>query len=661
MSQSPRAPQPDDLLALHVASDPQVSPDGQRVAFVVTHIDREKDEYRSSIWTVPTSGGEPVQVTRGPRRDTAPRWSPDGSALAFLSDRDGDRPQLYVLPMSGGEPRQLTALVNGAGPAVWSPDGTRLAFAARVLKETPPANKEARDRWNQRPRVVTHAAYKADGAGYTFDATGQLFVAPVEGGEARQLTQGLNNYGPPAWSPDGQRLAASRTRDGVADYNLSDIWTLDADGSNAQPVLETAGRAACPSWAPDGSLIACYGTDEQEPGLGEALIRVWTVRPDGSEARNLTRDYDRGIFLSPPPLVPPGPLWSADGQTLTVVMADRGNVGLRRVSVADGGVTEIVGGPRWAQQPSLAPGTGRLAFVAASAHAPGDVYTCAADGGGERPLTRLNADLLAQWTLPQVERRDFQTPHGGVVEGWVILPLDGTRPAPLLVDIHGGPHSYHGTNFPHAGWYRYLLAAQGWAVLMLNPTGSGSYGQGFAHGIRGRWGEYDLPEQMAAVDALVAEGLADPDRLAVAGYSYGGYMTTWVITHTDRFRAAVVGAPVVNQESFFGTSDIGMWFAPWELKGGIVPDRDVYRRLSPINYVQNITTPTLVLHGEADDRCPIGQGEELFVGLVAAGRVPTEFVRYPGASHLMNGTGRPSHRVDFNQRVVAWVERFTLA
>ncbi len=238
--------------------------------------------------------------------------------------------------------------------------------------------------------------------------------------------------------------------------------------------------------------------------------------------------------------------------------------------------------------------------------------------------------------------------------------MDGQRPAPLLVDIHGGPHSYHGTNFPHGSWFRYVLAARGWAVLMLNPTGSGSYGQAFAHGIRGRWGEYDLPEQMAAVDALVAEGLADPDRLAVAGYSYGGYMTAWVITHTDRFRAAVVGAPVVNQESFFGTSDIGLWFAPWELKGQLPADRETFRRLSPIHAVQNVVTPTLVLHGEADDRCPIGQGEELFAGLIAAGRVPTELVRYPGASHLMNLNGRPSHRVDYSRRVVEWVERYTL-
>ena len=202
-----------------------------------------------------------------------------------------------------------------------------------------------------------------------------------------------------------------------------------------------------------------------------------------------------------------------------------------------------------------------------------------------------------------------------------------------------------------------MLASRGWAVLTLNPTGSGSYGRDFAHAIRAKWGEHDLAEQLAAVDQLIAEGVADRDRLAVAGYSYGGFMTSWTIGHTDRFKAAVVGAPVTNQESFFGTSDIGMWFAPWEMGASLTEGRETFRRLSPINYVDKVTTPTLVLHGEADERCPIGQGEELFTGLVAAGKVPTEFVRYPGGSHMFIAQGRPSHRVDFNRRVVDWVTR----
>jgi dipeptidyl aminopeptidase/acylaminoacyl peptidase len=227
------------------------------------------------------------------------------------------------------------------------------------------------------------------------------------------------------------------------------------------------------------------------------------------------------------------------------------------------------------------------------------------------------------------------------------------------LEIHGGPASYAGPAFPLGLLHTYVLAARGWAILQLNPVGSGSYTKAFAYGIRACWGERDLPEQLAAIDALVADGTADGARLAVSGYSYGGYMTSWTITHTDRFKAAVVGAPVVNLESFHGTSDIGPWFGEWEMRGALATHREVYRRLSPINYVDRVTTPTLIVHGEADDRCPIGQGEEFFVGLIAAGRAHAEFVRYPGQSHAFRQSGRPSHRIDVVRRVVDWTERHT--
>jgi dipeptidyl aminopeptidase/acylaminoacyl peptidase len=273
----------------------------------------------------------------------------------------------------------------------------------------------------------------------------------------------------------------------------------------------------------------------------------------------------------------------------------------------------------------------------------------------------VNAELLASLTLPRIERRSFNSPNGGTIDGWLTRPLSASGPAPLLVHIHGGPHSFVGNSFQHSSFYWYTLACQGWAVLALNPHGSGSYGKDFAQSLRGRWGEYDLPEQHAAIDALVAEGTADTDRLAVTGYSYGGYMTSWTVGHTDRFKAAVIGAPVTNLESFYGTADIGMWFAPWEMDAHYYKDREVFRRLSPITYVDQVTTPCLILHGEADDRCPIGQGEEFFTGLIAAGKVPTEFVRYPGGSHLFLMSGRPSHRIDFNRRTADWVQRYTLA
>jgi len=659
--------QPDDLAAVVTASQADLRPDGRVVAYTRTEIDPVGDAYRSAIWQVPIDGGGPVQLTRGAGRDWAPRWSPDGRSLAFLSDRDGPPGQLYLLPLAGGEPRRLTSLTGGAGPAVWSPDGTRLAFSARVAKEAPPADPAARDRWAQRPRVVTRGQYKADGSGYTFDAVAHLFVVTLESGEVAQLSSGDAEHLAPAWSPDGRSLAFVRSRAGVADYSLFDLWTADADLRNGRRLSEDVGRAVAPAWSPDGRSIAVYGCAQQQPGFGDPVVRVWVVAASGGRPRRLADAYDRSVALARSPEATTPPVWSRDGRSVTVPVADAGSVHLVRVSVADAATDAsadasagvVVGGERQVLDASAA--AGRIAFTATDWYTPADVYACAADGTGERRLTRVSDGSLSGAVLPRVERRRFGGAAEGGLDGWVVHPVDGKRPAPLLAEIHGGPHSFHGNAFPGGMFQVFALASRGWAVLLLNPTGSSSYGRAFAYGIHGRWGEADLAEQLAAVDALVADGVADPARLAVSGYSYGGFMTAWTITHTDRFRAAVVGAPVMNLESFYGTSDIGPWFGSWQVGGDLVGHRETYRRLSPINYVERVVTPTLIVHGEGDDRCPIGQGEELYQGLLAAGRAPVEFVRYPGQSHGFRGLGRPSHRVDVVRRIVEWVERHTLA
>ena len=645
-----------DLLAFKTITDLDISPDGTRVAYVVTWIDTEKDEYRSTIHVAPVEGGASVEFTRGPARDSAPRWSPDGSQLAFLSDRAGEDRQLYVMSARGGEPRQLTTFTGHAGTATWSPDGTKIAFSAQVWAEPRPDDPEARKRWEQRPRHVTKAQYKTDGQGYTFDAQAHLFIADVATGQTRQVTDGDFEDEAESWSPDGRQIAVSRTRGGTSEYSWRDIWVIDVATGAALRLTENVGRAVSPTWSPDGTTIACFGTDAQDPGLGDPMVRVWTVPSRGGQPRRLTERYDRSAVLLPVATATRGPIWSRDNATVTFIASDHGNTHLVRAAIADGSTTVVVGGERQIAIASAVPGS-RIAFAAGDLAAPSDLYVTGWDGGGERRLTQVNKELLAQLAPVHGERRSFTSPHGGTLEGWLFLPAERRGPSPLLVDIHGGPASFSGNLFSLSYFYRYVLASRGWAVLTINPTGSGSYGRDFAHGIRGKWGEHDLTEQLGAVDQLVAEGVADPDRLAVTGYSYGGFMTSWTIGHTDRFKAAVVGAPVVNQESFFGTSDIGAWFAPWEMGAGITDGRETFRRLSPINYVDKVTTPTLVLHGEADERCPIGQGEELFAGLVAAGKVPTEFVRYPGGSHMFIAQGRPSHRVDFNRRVVDWVTR----
>ncbi len=254
----PRPIQASDLLAIKTVSEVQLSPDGTRIAYVLTRIDAEQDEYRSSIWIGSARGGEPMQFTRGAKNDSAPRWSPDGTWLAFLSEREDNAPQLYLMPTNGGEPHKLTSLDKGAGPAVWSPDSTRLVFSARVSKDEPPQDVDARARWEQRPQLVTRASYKDDGQGYTFDANRQLFVTALDG-ELQQLTLGDGDNNAAAWSPNGQRIAFRRTRAGLSDYALGDIWVMDADGHHTQRISEHIGRATSPTWSHDGTRIACYG------------------------------------------------------------------------------------------------------------------------------------------------------------------------------------------------------------------------------------------------------------------------------------------------------------------------------------------------------------------------------------------------------------------
>ena len=675
---------PRDLFALQFVGDPRPAPDGTRVAFVVTTIDEEGDDYRSRVWLVPAAGGTPRPLTGGEKNDTAPRWSPDGRRLAFLSTRDG-KPQIYLLDLAGGEAVGLTSRKEGAGEPVWSPDGRRIAFVAPVAAWDEDADeaykgksREERDRLRARePLRIERLKYRFDGRGFIhgkprLEQRSHLFVLEVDpdalaaGGkpaEPRQLTDGDWDDQDPAWSPDGAALAFVSYREADRERVFrADIWTVPADGGG-EPRRLTGGDGSFggPAWSPDGRAIAYTGALEANQPL--ATTRLWTVPAGGDGAtRCLTADYDRD--LNSPPMtdltLPRGntrPVWAPGGEAILVLAADGGNQGLLRVPLAGGDPAPVLGGERGIVAFSTGAGDGPIVYCATDGAGPAELFIARGDGAAERRLTDLNRPFLDAKEVSPPRRLRFKGGDEHEIDGWLIPPVGAAAGErfPLILMIHGGPHGQYGNAFFHEFQ---MLAARGYGVLYTNPHGSTGRGAAFAKELAACWGEKDLPDLLAGVDHAVAAHGADPERLGVGGGSYGGFLTNWIIGHTDRFKAAVSMRSIANLLNFWGTSDIfpitGLreWGTPWE-------DFERYRRFSPIMYAANFATPTLILHQEEDYRCPIEQGEQLFAALVLRG-VPARFVRFPQESHGLSRNGKPGHRLERLEEIVAWYDRYEL-
>ncbi len=648
---------PADLFRLTLVGDAQISPDGSRVAFVRTRMDEEQDRYRSTIWIVPVAGGEPQQFTTGSRRDTAPRWSPDGRWLAFLSDRPqpglkSRRPQLYVMPADGGEPVRLTGLKGGAGEPVWSPDGARIAFAARVEADDPAEaeneGKDPADRPSKPARVIETLRYKANGEGFIYDRRRQIFVVAREGGEPRQLTEGDYDHGEPSWSPDGTRIAFAAARHAERDYDqVVDIWSVSAEGGEPQRLTPGRGPSSSPAWSPDGRLIA-YTGNEYALDMGRNA-RVNVVPAEGGEPRCLTESLDRTCSPFAGAI---GPLWSADGGFIYFGIEDRGSVPVYRVSPQGGAAECVIDGERQISSLSIAE-NGTLAFTATDPITPAELFV--RDATGERRLTDLNRAFKDEVELVAPRRFSYER-AGYTLDCWVMPPA-GAEPGrryPALLNVHGGPATQYGYTFFDEFQ---VQAGAGYAVVFTNPRGSQGYGEAFTRAVRGDWGGGDYEDVMAGLDLALANcDFIDPERLGVLGGSYGGFMTSWIVGHTDRFKAACSERAVNNVYTLFGTSDIGFFFS--ETQAGVQPweDRQWFIDHSPLTYAPNIHTPLLILHAENDIRCPIEQGEELFVVLKKLRR-EVLFVRFPDENHEMSRSGRPRHRRDRFGFILDWMTK----
>jgi dipeptidyl aminopeptidase/acylaminoacyl peptidase/CubicO group peptidase (beta-lactamase class C family) len=623
----------DDLTDLAVPSQPALSPDGSQVAYVLRTLDADADRNVDELWLVGTAAGStPRRLTHGPS-DTAPVWSPDGSRIAFV--REG---QVAVLDAEGGEADRLTDLPLGAGAPQWSPDGRRLAFTAAV----DPAGG------GSGPMVSDGTQYQADGAGMFGAVRSQLHVLDVETREVRRLTDGDESAGGPAWSADGRTLAFTR---GSGERFRVPVHVLDVDDSHARArtVALADGIAAAVTWTPDGGSLLVVG----HPGDPVGHAHLLRVPVAGGDPADLAAELDRNVMPGAP-AYPGGLPVEHDGRVL-FCLRDRGCTHLWSVDREGGDARPVLAGAGRVVS-GLSVAAGRAVAALATPTSYGEIAVVDLATGVETVLTDHGAPLADVVHHPR-EERTFTISDGTEVQAWLVHDPAQQGPRPLLLDVHGGPHNAWNAAADEIHLYHQELVERGWAVLLVNPRGSDGYGERFYDGVNGGWGVRDAQDFLEPIDQLVAEGLADPKRLAVAGYSYGGFMACWLTGHVDRFAAAVAGGTVSDLVSMYGTSD-DLCLSAYELGGTPWEEPERYAAMSPLTRVADVRTPTLVIHGAEDRTCPLGQAQQWHTTLCELD-VPTQLVVYPGASHIFILAGPPSQRLDFNRRVLGWLEQHT--
>ncbi len=664
---------PRSVYQLKSVGDSSLSPEGARLAYALSWIDPEKMESRSRIMMLGLTGDgdngagrEAAEFTQG-LKDSLPRFSPDGNALAFLREStDGASPapgkrQIWLMGSRGGEARQLTREPGGVIDFAWSPDSRQLAFCADVDPNGEPDSGGA----NGVPQVkeVRRIRYRYDTLGWRGDSHFHLFVVDVQDGASRQLTDGDWDDFSPAWSPDGASIAFISGRGEDRDQRaLTEAYVTPADGGEAALWSQGLSSVGAVTWSPDGGKLLAVGS--QAPGFLVLWQGWFYVLEPGQPPLRLTDDAYRP-YLGFPGLSPSLDLrWMADGRILYLGEA-RGESFLLEIGENGGQPRQLGGGGGLTSAHTTDAKAGKVVSLTSTPGSPGDLHYLDLASGSSKQLTDHNADYLREHPPARMEKFSINR-NGMEIECRLFLPpeFDPSQRYPLVLDIHGGPNGAFYDSF--VAWQQ-VMATHGYLTLAVNPRGSCTYGDDFMMAVIGDWGGEDYLDLMAAVDEVAARPYVDDNRMGIHGYSYGGYMTSWTVGHTDRFKAAVVGAPCIDLFTMYGTSDIGISFGEiqWgnsleavlaEGQGGMNQLVSQLLQRSPIAYAPQVETPVLLLHGEADARCPISQSEAYFTMLKRLGK-EVEFVRFPGGSHGFPRMGHPKLREEYLARVLGWFEK----
>ena len=654
----------EDLYNFELLSPPRISPDGKHVIYAQQRVDAKTEKKYSNLWIAPSDGSGARQFTSGDQNDSQPRWSPDGKTIAFISNRgDEKQPQIYLIPFEGGEARALTELKGEIGALEWSPDGTQFVVQLRAKDAEVIAREEdeAKKKLGLVERHYDRVFYKLDGYGFLPHERWHIWTVDTQSGETKQLTAGpVFDELEPAWSPDGKLIAYISNRNPDPDLARGDtsLFVIPAAGG-AERQIETSSQALLPSFSPDGKWLAYIGQRDYTQWWQNNDL--WVTPIDGSAAaRNLTANFDAAIDTASINDLNFGhalqaPAWSPDGKTLYFQVGKDGSNFLMSVNLRSGEIKTVLSEKGFVGGFDVDRAGKILAYFFGTMSDPGQIFVHPVGGQDSTQVTQANP-WLQDVNLGSMEEVWFKGSDGNDLQGWILKPpaFDSSQKYPSILEIHGGPLAMYAEFFMHEFYY---LAAQGYVVYFSNPRGGQGYGETHAKAIWQDWGNADYADLMCWTDYVAAQPYIDNERMGVTGGSYGGYMSLWIIGHTQRFQAAVPQRVVSNFVSMWGSSDLNWVFQqvlgnkpPWE-------DLEKYWKHSPMAYIGNAKTPTLLIHSENDHRCPIEQGEQAFVALKTLG-VDAEMVRFPEEPHGLSRVGRADRRIARLNHIARWMDKY---